>query len=243
MTSKPKTYDDIIKLLGRPFRPEEINFLGKGGYIMAYTDARAVRSRLTLAAGAGWTSKLIPLPEGDMICELTILGVTRSDVGEKHGFGGSGAKGAASDALKRAAFNHGVGEYLYDLPTWKAHQGPGLDTASGLKYWRQRYTQWLQEYGIAHYGQPVGLEIMEENEPELLDHVSDYQGMRRQIGEALRSDLISVDDVRRIVEQLRLPDDMTIWNARARLDFLVDFGKELSDREDSKAKLEAIENE
>jgi hypothetical protein len=240
MTAKKKTYTDIIELLARPFRPDEIHFIAKGGYVMAYTDARAVRSRLTLAAGGEWSTKLIPLATGDIICEMTVLGVTRTDVGEVAGFGGSGAKGAASDSIKRAAFSHGVGEYLYDLPRWKAQDGPPPMTVSGLKYWRHRYVQWLQSYGVEHYGQPVGYDVQLEDEPDLIKHVSDYFAVRQQVAMAIKDQLMTVADVRAIVDQLDLPEDMGAWNSRSRLDFMVDFGRQLVDREQSRKVLDKV---
>lgn len=46
-------------------------------------------------------------------CNLTVLGVTKSDVGTPSM--AEQLKGATSDALKRAAVKFGVGAYLYDL--------------------------------------------------------------------------------------------------------------------------------
>lgn len=47
---------------------------------------------------------------------LTVLGVTREDIGEA-GEGNLGTlKAASSDALKRCAVQFGIGRYLYDLP-------------------------------------------------------------------------------------------------------------------------------
>jgi hypothetical protein len=43
-------------------------------------------------------------------CRLTVLGVSKEDVGE-----GDSLKAAFSDALKRAAVKFGVGRYLYRL--------------------------------------------------------------------------------------------------------------------------------
>ncbi|RTH01947.1 Rad52/22 double-strand break repair protein, partial [Thermus scotoductus] len=45
-------------------------------------------------------------------CRLTILGITKEDVGE-----GDSLKAAFSDALKRAAVKFGVSRYLYSLPS------------------------------------------------------------------------------------------------------------------------------
>lgn len=50
---------------------------------------------------------------GGTRCDLTILGVTKSDVGSPSY--AEQLKGSYSDALKRAAVKFGVGEYLYKL--------------------------------------------------------------------------------------------------------------------------------
>jgi len=50
---------------------------------------------------------------GGIKCDLTILGLTKSDIGAPSS--ADQLKGATSDALKRAAVKFGVGAYLYDL--------------------------------------------------------------------------------------------------------------------------------
>lgn len=50
---------------------------------------------------------------GGISCELTVLGVTKSDVGTPSP--SDELKGAYSDALKRAAVKFGIGSYLYEL--------------------------------------------------------------------------------------------------------------------------------
>ncbi len=87
--------------------------------VLVYLDATAVATRLDRIVGpGGWQDRLIVPTQPNRIayvCELTILGVTKSDVGE-------GAKesepdkSAASDAFKRAARKFGVGRYLVWMP-------------------------------------------------------------------------------------------------------------------------------
>lgn len=50
---------------------------------------------------------------GGIKCDLTVLGLTKSDLGSPSY--ADQLKGAASDALKRAAVKFGIGAYLYDL--------------------------------------------------------------------------------------------------------------------------------
>ena len=82
------------------------------GLPLAYIDARAVMDRLDDVVGPdNWSNKFFETPTGRVICELTVLGVTKSD-----GAGATdmeGDKGGLSDAFKRAAVHFGIGRYLY----------------------------------------------------------------------------------------------------------------------------------
>lgn len=87
--------------------------------LLAYIDARAVQDRLDAICPDSWSFELnviegttTPTVKG----RLTVLGVTREEIGEA-GEGELGTlKAAASDALKRCAVQFGIGRYLYDLP-------------------------------------------------------------------------------------------------------------------------------
>lgn len=89
--------------------------------LLAHIDARAVQDRLDAICPDDWSFELEvvagaahPTVKG----RLTVLGVTREDIGEAEGEYAS-TKAAASDALKRCAVQFGIGRYLYDLPkTW-----------------------------------------------------------------------------------------------------------------------------
>ena len=79
-----------------------------------YIDARDVMTRLDKVVGTNWSDEyeVLRSTENNWIvqCNLTVAGVTRSDVGD-----GGDAKAAYSDALKRAAVKFGIGRYLYSL--------------------------------------------------------------------------------------------------------------------------------
>lgn len=86
---------------------------------LAYIDARAVFDRLDAAVGpANWHTELERLGPGCYLCRLTVLGAVRTDVGQAGENEGEKEKSGASDAIKRAAVQHGVGAYLYqqELP-------------------------------------------------------------------------------------------------------------------------------
>ncbi|HEY9723139.1 MAG TPA: Rad52/Rad22 family DNA repair protein [Oscillatoriaceae cyanobacterium] len=83
---------------------------------LAFIDARAVFERLDEVVGPdNWSTHLERLAPGVYLCRLTILGVTRADVGMAGGSESEIEKAGASDAVKRAAVQHGIGRYLYGL--------------------------------------------------------------------------------------------------------------------------------
>ncbi|WP_291426609.1 single-stranded DNA-binding protein DdrA [Deinococcus sp.] len=87
--------------------------------MLGHIDARAVQDRLDAICPDAWSFELEvvagtshPVVKG----RLTVLGVSREDIGEA-GEGELGTlKAASSDALKRCAVQFGIGRYLYDLP-------------------------------------------------------------------------------------------------------------------------------
>lgn len=125
------------KALAAPFPPDEIEWrVGsttqdkKKGMALAYIDARAVMDRLDAVVGPNnWQCRYTAV--GDKTCcEIGIQCVTcesdESDHGsvcfdwvwKSDGAGDTdfeGAKGAFSDAFKRAAVRWGIGRYLYDV--------------------------------------------------------------------------------------------------------------------------------
>lgn len=117
---------DVQKQLTAPFaghlvqwRPATFNKERTRALLLAYVDARAVQDRLDSICPAGWNFdfEVIPgTPTPTVKGVLTVLGVTRCDIGEA-GEGERGTlKAATSDALKRCAVQFGIGRYLYDLP-------------------------------------------------------------------------------------------------------------------------------
>lgn len=80
---------------------------------LAYIDARDVMERLDSVVGPEhWQDEYTEGPSGRVFCHLTIHGIRKGD-----GAGATdveGAKGAISDAFKRAAVKFGIGRYLYD---------------------------------------------------------------------------------------------------------------------------------
>ena len=117
---------DVQRRLAAPFpsheiawKPQAVSKDKKRALMVAYVDARAVMERLDAVCPNDWSFEVVVVPETPTPTvkgRLTVLGVSREDIGEA-GEGEAGTlKAAASDALKRCAVHFGVGRYLYDLP-------------------------------------------------------------------------------------------------------------------------------
>ena len=122
--------DEVWRKLAEPFPPGEVQWRvealsrdKKRALVVPYVDARTVLDRLDKVVGPeGWHDAYEVLSDAERLvkdergerrevkCRLTVLGVTKEDMGE-----GDSLKAAFSDALKRAAVKFGVGRYLYRL--------------------------------------------------------------------------------------------------------------------------------
>lgn len=122
---------DVADALKAPFPPGEEQYRAgpcweQGGdrYTrpLAFIDARAVFDRLDEVVGPGnWSTDLERVAPGNYICRMTVLGVTRADVGMAGASESEAEKSGVSDAIKRVAVQFGVGRYLYavELPPAK----------------------------------------------------------------------------------------------------------------------------
>ena len=161
------SFKDAYPFLRRPFTPAAVRFkvqaTWKGGaLIVAYIDARLAAGRLNHVIPHKWASSFEYDPKGDLICHLTVDGITRSDIGE-----GYEGKGLWSDALKRAAVHFGVGESLYVLPKMTLNEGQLLKgkefkgkttyvlTPMGVTHCREVYEHWLESTGKQAFGEPL----------------------------------------------------------------------------------------
>jgi len=122
---------EIGRGLQAPFARADVEFRVQGrandstgrAQVVAYVDARVVQDRLDDVVGPGnWSFDWEPvaIENGQVMLAkgtLTILGVSKSDIGSASNFEQS--LGCVSHALKRAAVHWGIGRYLYGLPmTW-----------------------------------------------------------------------------------------------------------------------------
>lgn len=163
------SFKDAAPLLRRPFDLHAVQFRALEGTkgerlnCAAYVTARTVTDRLNLVCPGLWSDHYEPVP-GGMRCDLTIDGLTRSDVGWSAGVANAMAlKTLYSDAFKRAAVKFGVGVSLYALPQLvlyvdKSHAWAKATaekdrygntkyrygiTPSGMSELRARYERWL----------------------------------------------------------------------------------------------------
>jgi hypothetical protein len=121
-------HENVQEQLAAVFDPAEIKWKpqvvsGERAMAIAYVNARVVMDRLDEVVGiTGWQDEYTALPDGSMMCKLSILvdkeWVTKVDVGSpsEQPDEGDRVKAAVSDALKRAAVKFGIGRYLYRLP-------------------------------------------------------------------------------------------------------------------------------
>ena len=124
----PKTLAGVQLDLVRPFDLHQIELKPgattgdkKRALALAYVDLRAYQERLDEVAGIdGWGVEYRQLG-ASLICRLTILGVTKEDVGEPSG-GDNPATESLAQAFKRTCSAFGMGRYLYNLPRlWFAY--------------------------------------------------------------------------------------------------------------------------
>lgn len=163
------SFKDAAPYLRRPFTVDAVRWKVQATYpknapttalCVAYIDARLVVERLNMVCPHLWFDDYEPVGS-DMLCSLTIDGITRRDLGS-----GYVGKGLYSDALKRAAVKFGIGVSLY--ATTAMHiKGPNVreTTANGKKslalqpsgeaVCRNAYKGWLEQFGVATFGEPL----------------------------------------------------------------------------------------
>lgn len=83
--------------------------------VVVYIDSRTLQDRLDSVIGTfGWEFNWEPVGTKAAKGTLTILGISKSDIGT--GDGKETEKGRVSDALKRCGVLFGIARYLYDAP-------------------------------------------------------------------------------------------------------------------------------
>ncbi len=182
------TFADAARHLRRPFTPAAVRFRVLQGRdtgekaranCACYIDARLVAERLNLICPQLWHQHFEPVT-GGLRCDLSIDGLTRSDVGWSRGTGTDmDLKALYSDAFKRAAVHFGVGVSLYAIPgltlyarerhvrVWE-RQGKDPSyyvTDAGEAELRRRYVAWLDAHGRRAFGEPLDHGDVEDHVP------------------------------------------------------------------------------
>ena len=136
--------------LKRPFDPRKLKWRkGPGGKELVYITARDVMDRLDEAVGvSGWESSYKEVMSR-VVCELTLCiegkYITKCDGADDTAI--EGAKGALSDALKRAAVQFGVGRYLYHPPSFEGRTPAWWATPEGYdKYMAKQEGKEIEQF-------------------------------------------------------------------------------------------------
>lgn len=124
---------EIMKALNEPFsagviqwKPQAVNKAKSKALAVAYASARVYEDRLNEVCPAEWAVTFSPWGENQIICHLTIAGITRSSTGEANADDANTGTSAEQQAFKRACVKFRLGRYLYDLPTrWVEVQQQG----------------------------------------------------------------------------------------------------------------------
>lgn len=120
-------FPEIWVELARPFHPDEVKQLSKGGAKLDYVTARTVMNRLDAVLGPeNWEDSFVEAKDG-FCCTITITLPDGSRVSKSDGGGfadmkdeDDSEKSGYSSAFKRAAVKFGIARYLYKngLPDW-----------------------------------------------------------------------------------------------------------------------------
>lgn len=128
--ARPLTLNAIHSKLCKPFaaalvelKPGATTKDQSRALCMPFVDSRAYQTRLDRVVGPeGWSVEYRPLSDRAVLCRLTVLGVTREDVGECNTSDENASTSAVAQSFKRACSAFGLGRYLYNLPqVWAAY--------------------------------------------------------------------------------------------------------------------------
>lgn len=177
--------------LRRPFPPESVGKLPKGGVMLDYVGHAAVTDRL-LSVDPEWSWEPLALtPEGlpaldragNLWIKLTICGITRIGVGD-----GKSAKECIGDAIRNAAMRFGVALDLWakealvefaqaaashrTAPLPSAPAGPDPEPADGITSGQQKKMGALmrevgitqREHALAYVNDTIGREVTSRSE-------------------------------------------------------------------------------
>jgi len=164
---------EIMERLQDPFPPEEIEWrVGSTngdktkGIALAYVTNRAIQNRLDSVFGPfGWKNEFREWKGSSQICGISVKfdgeWITKWDGADDSNT--EAVKGGLSDAMKRAAYQWGIGRYLYNLENvWVPirQQGKSYVLAS-----EPRLPAWALPRGYEYNGSPRNTQAEPPSEP------------------------------------------------------------------------------
>jgi hypothetical protein len=160
--------NEVMKKLQKPFKADEIEWrVGSTnkdktkGLALAYVTNRAIQNRLDEVFGCfNWQNEFKEWKGNSQICGISVYDEDKNQwITKWDGSDDSqteAVKGGLSDSMKRAAYQWGIGRYLYELPqVWaKLREGKYLDEIPTLPNWalpeEEQNKQSKQQPNIKH---------------------------------------------------------------------------------------------
>ena len=156
--------NEIMQQLQAPFKPCEIewrvgatNQQKDKGLALAYVTNRAIQDRLDNLFGPfGWRNEYREWKKDSQLCGISIKAEDGEWITKWDGASDSNmeaTKGGLSDAMKRAAYQWGIGRYLYKLPAvWMPIKKQG---GSYVLAQTPKLPEWALPEGVADEGGQV----------------------------------------------------------------------------------------
>ena len=180
------------------------------GQPLAYIDARDVMDRLDMVCGPeGWQSDFSDAGNGATCCKIGVL-INDTWIWKSDGAGRTsteGDKGQFSDALKRAAVQHGIGRYLYaceapwiELDEWwnipkSADLSAHLEKAGNRQQWGDRNT-----YNMYRMFREAARSFIQSPE-QVEEFIEKNSGVMKQLRVGAKREL--ENEFNRIIESLK----------------------------------------
>lgn len=234
----PVTLREALAELRRPFAAESVKFKVQAGgktaeqkaLVVCYIDARHVIERLNHVVAGDWHDAYTPVGKS-LVCNLTVCGVTRQDIGVMEDDAQGGPKAVYSDALKRAAVKFGVGVSLYATPKMFVNGDGLIRNQAGkpvgikdiaLAKLRADYTKWLGQAAPV-FGDPLD----HGDSAGVGDHETDHsvpEGVDPETGE-ITTPMTTTDHVVAWLERMSTEQAMEMTTLLARAGVTVSIGR------------------
>ncbi len=172
---------EIMSKLQAPFHPDEIEWRvgvtssDKGkGLALAYVTNRAIQNRLDEVFGIyGWKNEFREWKKDGQLCGISVKHegewITKYDGADDSNM--EATKGGLSDAMKRAAYQWGIGRYLYELPdVWVPLKQSGRSYVIAET---PKLPAWALPDGVKQESKPVAKETDGKADKQILKQIKD----------------------------------------------------------------------